>query len=269
MSTAAKSLELLQHFSMAQPELGLSKLCRLANRDKATTYRHLKVLEDAGFLEQSPLSKQYRLGPALLMLAQIREKTVPREAAAATSLVKLAKATGETAHVSVLSGTTLYPLASHQSSTHSTRVVIDLQTFPLHATASGICALAFGPSGLIGVANENLEAFTAKTATDPRSLDNEILNASNSGFGRSNGSLEDDVHSLAAPLFDQTGLFAGAVSVASVASRFTSELEIIIRTNLINASREISRNWGGAVPQSIETSWAKSSTSERELESAL
>ena len=53
---------------MAQPELGLSKLCRLANRDKATTYRHLKVLEDAGFLEQSPLSKQYRLGPALLIL---------------------------------------------------------------------------------------------------------------------------------------------------------------------------------------------------------
>jgi len=108
MSSTSKTLALLAYFSPAQPEIGLSQLCRQAGRDKATTYRHLQALEDAGFVEQNPATKHYRLGPALLQLAQIREETVPRKAGAETVLDGLVDTTGETAHVSVLSGTTVY-----------------------------------------------------------------------------------------------------------------------------------------------------------------
>lgn len=268
MSSAAKTLELLSYFSKARPEIGLSHLCRLAKRDKATTYRHLQALEGSGFIEQNSTTKQYRLGPALLQLAQTRESTVPRKAGVDAPLAALAEATGETSHVSVLSGLTLYPLVSCESPKHSTRAIIDIRTFALHATASGLCALAFGPAELMHVAQENMQVFTSNTAKTSQDLEHHIHATREAGFGRSNRSFEDEIHGISAPVFDQTGHFAGAVSVASVATRFTPELEQIIQQNLITASREITRNWGGHIPNFIEALWAKPLSSSYELETA-
>jgi len=268
MSSATKTLELLALFTPAHPEMGLSQLCRMVGRNKATTYRHLQDLEDAGFVEQNPVTKQYRLGPALLQLAQTREATVPRKAGAEAALLDLATTTGETSHVSVLSGTTVYALASCESPNHSTRAIIDVQTLPLHATASGLCTLAFGPPNLMEVALANMEVFTPSTAQTSMELDGVVHAVRDTGFGRGNCSYETEVYGLSAPIFDQTGLFAGSVAVACVATRFTPDLERSIQQNLVTASRTITRNWGGTVPTDIEASWAKTLTPSHALETA-
>lgn len=266
MSTVKKALDLLSLFSNTRPEIGLTQFCRLAKRDKATTFRYLQALESSGFVEQNPLTKHYRLGPAILQLAQTRETTVPRKSGATFALQQLADATGETTHVSVLSGTTVFPLTSCESPKHGTRVIIDIQTFPLHATASGICVLAFGPNDLINVAEDNLRSFTPTTVTNIDDLGLAIQEAKQTGFGKANGSFEEDVRSLAAPIFDPTGLIAGSVSVACVASRFTPALEHIIKTNLITASRQITHNWGGTVPASLEHAWEQTLSNSHTLE---
>lgn len=268
MSSASKTLKLLSYFSATRPEIGLSQLCRLAKRDKATTHRHLQALEETGFVEQNPLTKRYRLGPVVLHLAQIREQTVPRKLAAETALSALANATGETAHVSVLSGNTVYPLAHVESSAHSTRAIIDLQTFPLHATASGLCTLAFGPAALLDVAKANMPVFTPMTLGTTDDLAQCVQSIQQTGFARSNGGFESDVRGLATPIFDHTGQFAGAVSVASVATRFSADLQQRIQQNLMIASRDISRDWGGTLPEHIENLWANSLTHAKALETA-
>jgi len=257
LSSAAKTLELMAYFSTTRPEIGLSQLCKLAKRDKATTHRHLQALEKNGFVEKNPITKQYRLGPAVLQLAQTREATVPRKAGVQAPLFDLADATGETSHVTVLSGTTVYELMSCDSPKHGTRAIIDIQTFPLHATASGLCALAFGPEALIDVALNELQPFTRTTATTSEDLHAMVEAIRNTGFGRADRSFEDDVQGLSAPIFDQTGHFAGAVSVASVAARFTPDMERIIKTQLVITARQISNNWGGTIPAQIEAIWAK------------
>ena len=257
LSSAAKTLELLAYFSTTRPEIGLSQLCKLAKRDKATTYRHLQALEKTGIIEQNPITKRYRLGPAVLQLAQTREATVPRKAGVQAPLFGLADATGETSHVTVLSGTTVYELMSCDSPKHGTRAIIDIQTFPLHATASGLCALAFGPEALIDVALNKLQPFTRTTATTSEDLHTMVEAIRNTGFGRADRSFEDEVQGLSAPIFDQTGHFAGAISVASVAARFTPDLERIIKTQLVITARQISNNWGGTVPAQIKAIWAK------------
>lgn len=268
MSSASKALELLSLFSEAKPEIGLSEMCRLAKRDKATTYRHLQVLEKAGFIEQISASKNYRLGPALLQLGRMREATVPRKAGAEAALETLVEKTGETGHVSVLSGLTLFALMSCESSKHSTRAVIDVTTFPLHATASGICAVAFGPDDLFAAACDDFEAFTDFTPTNRQSLEALVTTARATGMGCSVGRFEKEINSLSAPIFDQTGQFAGAVSVASVASRFTPELEQTIKKELITASREITKSWGGAIPSIIENAWSSATPSHQELDTS-
>ncbi len=266
LSSTTKTLELLAYFSATRPEIGLSQFCKLAKRDKATTYRHLQALEVSGFVEQNPTTKQYRLGPAILQLAQMREATVPRKAGVQSPLFELANATGETAHVTVLSGTTVYEFASCDSPKHGTRAIIDIQTFPLHATASGLCALAFGPNALMEVALGDLQKFTDTTATSSQDLNVLVQSIRTTGFARANRSFEDEVHGLSAPIFDQTGHFAGAVSVASVAARFTPDLDRTIRNELMIAARQISKNWGGSVPAQINAIWVKNLTSANVLE---
>jgi len=268
MSSAAKTLALLSYFSADRPELGLSEFCKIAGRDKATTYRHLQVLEDTGFIEKNALTKQYRLGPAILNLAHMREITVPRQASAEMALRVLADKTGETAHVSVLSGETLYPLLARESPRHATRAIVDLETLPLHATASGACALAFGPATLTDVARRNLTKFTKHTPTNRKRLDAIIKEARETGFGHSHRGFQEDIESVAAPLFDQTDRFAGAVSVACVATRFSADAKRTIKKCLIQASSEISRNWGGTIPADIEALWSGPSDISRTLESA-
>jgi DNA-binding IclR family transcriptional regulator len=266
MSSTTKALELLSFFSEPQPEIGLSQMCRLAKRDKATTYRHLTALELSGFVEQNPTSKCYRLGPALLQLGRMREVTVPREAGVVAELNRLAQATGETAHVSVLSGNTVFALQARESPKHSTRAVIDITEFPLHATASGFCALAFGPKELFEIACTSFDRFTDDTPTTPDALLTLVDTARDVGFARSDGRFEPEIHSLSAPIFDQSGQFAGAVSVASVASRFTADLENTITFELAQASRDITKNWGGVIPKDIETAWARSFAKNIELD---
>lgn len=256
VSAVSKALGLLVQFTQARPEIGLTELCRLAKRDKTTTYRHLQNLEAAGFVEQNPLTRQYRLGPALVQLAQMRELTVPRKRGAEAPLRALAEETGETSHVSVLSGRTLYTLMSIESPRHSTRVVIDIPTMPFHATASGLCALAFGPPDLADVACRDLRGFTDRTPTSAEALGRAVAETRDTGFGRAIGSYETDVASLAVPVFDEAGLCAGAVAVASVATRFDAALERHVQEVLVQAGRRITRNWGGQVPDGIEAKWS-------------
>ena len=234
--------------------------------DKATTYRYLQSLEAVGFVEQNPITRQYRLGPAVMHLAHIRELTVPRSEAARPVLAALAESTGETAHATVLSGTTLYGLCACESPRHGIRAVIDISVFPLHATASGLCALAFGRAELMEAALVNLEGFTDTTPTSEAELTSLVEAARETGFARASRSYEAEILGLAAPVFDQTGELAGAVAVASVASRLTTDLEQRIVSELVEAARDISRNWGGTIPQSIETAWATSVASRQTWE---
>lgn len=257
MSSAARTLELLSYFTTARPQISLSVMSKLARRDKATTLRHLRVLEEAGLLEQDALTKQFRLGPVVLSLAKTRETTFPRKAAAEAPLNTLADATGETCHVSVLSGETVYVLTDCESPAHSIRAIVDTQTLPLHATASGLCALSFGPPGLAEVAAANMDVYTDKTIRSRSALDAAVVAVRKTGFARSNQSFEAGIHGIAAPIFAELGQYAGAVSVASVATRYGPELERRILNGLVIASREITRAWGGSIPPEVEAAWTR------------
>ncbi|MFS4581459.1 IclR family transcriptional regulator C-terminal domain-containing protein [Phaeobacter sp. C3_T13_0] len=183
---------------------------------------------------------------------------MPRKAGTRLPLRQLADITGETAYVSVLFGTTLDALTSCESSRHGMRAIIDITTFPLHATASGLCALAFGPDELFASAATQLNKFTSNTAASPEALTELVGTARTTGFVCSDCSFEAEIYSLSAPLYDQACLFVGTVIIASVATRITPDQEQLIKTQLVSACREITRNWGGHIPHHIEAAWEAS-----------
>lgn len=256
MSTVSKAIDLLSWFSAERAEIGLAEFQRLTGRDKATTYRYLTALETSALLEQDPITRAYRMGPAVLRLAHIREVTVPRRAGVRMVLPALAEATGETAHASILQGSTLITLADHSSGKHSARVVLDNAVLPLHATASGLAVLAFTESAVRNKHLKNLVRYTDFTPTTRKELEAAFAVVYDTGFGISDQGFEEGVYGISAPLFDSSNQVAGAVAVASVSARVTDDLISVIKRELVDAARKITRSWGGNVPEQLDAVWS-------------
>lgn len=257
MGTTTKALSLLNHFTVRAPALGLSDLARQSGFDKATTYRLLGELTHAGLTEQDPNSKLFRLGPALIRYANLREQTLPVRRAAAQHLARLAEAVQETAHVSELQGHVLSPVASHISTFHSTRVHIDsAELLPLYATASGCAVLAFGDTTLVNeILAHPMPRITPHTQVKPEQLRAKIQIARTTGFGDSENEFETGVSSIAAPLFSAQGRCTGALALACPLHRMTHELRNLAKRELITSATAITQAWGGTIPPALNEIW--------------
>ena len=185
MSSVSKALTLLSHFSTARPEIGLSQMCRIAGRDKATVHRHLVELEANGFLEQHPVTRAYRLGPAILRLNAVREAAIPFRAVVRPIVTQLAEAVGELSHASLLQGEVLSPVFHHDPMAHGTQVHFDeAELLPLHATSSGLAVLAFADRSLLErLLAGKLTGYTPNTPTDPALLRHAVSAESSTSSG--------------------------------------------------------------------------------------
>jgi len=68
---------LLDFFSRARPQVGLSDMARLSGMNKATVHRLLNELTARESVKQTGTGREYQLGPAFLRLAALRENAVP------------------------------------------------------------------------------------------------------------------------------------------------------------------------------------------------
>lgn len=239
MGTVGKALDLLDLFTRAQPQLGLSQLARASGVNKATCHRLMTELESRGLVEQTGPAREYRLGPAVLRLASLREAAVPMREAAMPVLRRLAETTGETAHLSHLVAGRLQTLAFAYSSRPGVKVMMeDADFLPFHATASGAAVLAHltDPDPLIAA------------APDPDALRARIAECRDKGWAETVSTFEKDVHSLAVPLFDASGICIGALAIAAAAPRMTPDLHATITGELTRAGAEITGLWGGQIP---------------------
>ncbi|NBR88557.1 MAG: IclR family transcriptional regulator [Rhodobacteraceae bacterium] len=250
MGTVTKALTLLDHFTLARPLIGLSEMARLAGVNKATAFRLLTELQNAGFVEQAGSAREYRLGPAVLRLASLREATVPMREAASTVLRTLADTTGETAHMSLLQGGRLVTTVHALSSRHGTRVTMDdASVLTFHGTGSGLAVLAFLPEPEIkAILSAPLKPHTQETVTDPKRIREQIAEVRRSGIAESVGGFEKDVHSHAAPIFDAEERVMGAIAIAAPVARMTPELRSEIRAALAKGAQELINRLGGHVP---------------------
>lgn len=239
MGTVGKALDLLDLFTRVQPQLGLSQLSRASGLNKATCHRLLTELESRGLLEQTGPAREYRLGPAVLRLAVLREAAVPTREAAMPVLRRLAESTGETAHLSHLVAGRLQTLAFDYAARTGVRVMMeDADFLPFHATASGAAILAHHPDP---------EPLIA-AAPDADALRARIAAARAKGYAEALSTFEKDVHSFAVPLFDATGACTGALAVAAAAPRMTPALHATITAALTAAGAEITQLRGGQPP---------------------
>ena len=249
-STVVKALLLLEHFSEDEPELGLSELARRSGVDKAAVHRMLGAMAETGMVEQQADSRLYRLGAGVLRLARVRETAFPMSSIVQPILDTLSAETGETAHASLISGRALANIATCESK-KSNRVSLNAgEVLPYHSTASGLAVLAFGTEALLKrVLSSSLEARTRFTVTEASQLRARVEAVQRLGFSESDQTNEEDVHGIAAPIFDRTGGACGAVSVSTPSHRMTDEKRQLTIGAVVCAAYAITEGFGGKRPR--------------------
>ena len=257
MGTITKALNLLDHFSQQRPEIRLSEFQQLVARDKATLYRHLTELSDNGYLEQNTDNKSYRLGPAIIRLANIRESTFPARKVIFPIVEQLSSELGELIHANMLQGNALSPLCYSDQTRAGLRVSFDeAQLLPLHATASGYSVLSYGDQALIKtICQSGLQQFTSQTVTDPEALSAICKKTRKRGYSQSDGIMETGVVSFAVPLFNKQQMAIGAMSAAIPSSRAKTENKKHIIAALIKHAPVASERLGGVVPKKVLSLW--------------
>ena len=268
MGTTAKALALLDLFTIARPSAGLSELARHARVNKATCHRLLNELAEMGLVEQSGPAREYRIGPAVMRLAALREMTVPTRAAAVPVLERLAAATGETAHMSLLMAGRLTTLAFAYGQAHGVRVMMEgADVLPFHATSSGCAVLAFmTPRDRAAILDRPLPRLAPDTPVDPQDLRARIAVAAAQGWAATADTFEVDVASVAVPLFAADGAVTGALAVAAPGARMTSAARAAILPQAMAAARDVMGSWGGHLPPLVDAMWQRATLSERAAE---
>jgi IclR family transcriptional regulator, acetate operon repressor len=249
-STVTKALTLLEHFSEDEPELGLSELARRSGMDKAAVHRMLGAMSDSGLVEQQGDSRLYRLGAGVLRLARVRETAFPIQSVITPIIEALSAETGETAHASLISGRALANVATVHSR-KSSRVSIQAgEVLPYHSTASGLATLAFADDRMVErILSLPRAAKTRFTPTDESDLRSRVETVRLAGYSESDQTNEEDVHGLAAPVFDRQTKACGAVSVSTPSHRMTEAQRRLSIFAVLRAAGEITAGLGGHRPK--------------------
>lgn len=257
MGTITKALKLLEHFTSDRGEIGLASFVRLSGADKATVRRHLVELQENGFLEQHPETRTYRLGPAILRLASVREQHVPIRAAIMPVVDRMAESLGELVHASLLQGNEMSPIYHSDPTTHGLRVIFDqAEMLPMHATASGLAMLAFGPQGLLDeVLSNPLSSYAPNTVIARSDLLHLVHRYRAQGYSQSEAFFARDIYSFGMPFFGSEGAAIGTLAVPVPQSRLKDELRNRILIELRRGCETITRSCAGKVPGTITAIW--------------
>jgi DNA-binding IclR family transcriptional regulator len=213
--TVDLSLRLLERLASSREPIGVSELAREFAASKATVYRHLKALLRHGFVHQESTTMRYGAGIKLLILGERLRERFDILAVAREDMGRLREETGQPATLSALVENQVVVLEVQQG-----HAIVNFGTQPgtvldLHVSAHGNVALAFGPESLIEYCLARpLKAWTPQTICSPAALRRTVAQVKARGWATAPNRVLQGVNGLAAPLFNHTGNYLGALAIA-------------------------------------------------------
>jgi len=243
--TVDLSLRLLEFLARSAEPVGVSELARQFEASKATLYRHLQSLAHHGFVRQDAATMRYAAGIKLFILGErLRERFDVLPIARS----EMARLRDETAHAATL--TTLVDDQVVVLDLIQGPSIVNLGTqpgtvLPLHASAHGKVALAFGPEDLLRrCLSRPMKPLTPQTICTRTALERAVAQVKSRGWATAPNQVLEGINGLAAPIFNHAGTFAGGISIAGTVQTvpglpYAEQIKAVTR-----AAAQISRNLG-------------------------
>lgn len=242
-----RGLLILEAFRRDTPELGVRELGRALGLNKTIVHRLVRTLADRGFLEQSPVSGKYRIGPRAFEVGQIYVTATALHEAVLPELRAIAHEHRLNAALAVLHGRDVIHLLTLQSSEAVVLRTLPGSRAPAHATAVGKVLLAAEPEGrleeLLGA--RPLPRFTPATIVDVEELKAQLREVRRNGYAIADEENYASVFAVGAPVRDGIGQVVAAISGACPRYALTDDrIPSIVRVVVESAAR-VSRSLGG------------------------
>lgn len=245
VQSVSRAVRLLELVAEHPGELGVTELGRRLGVHKATAFRLLATLAEAGLVEQDPDTDKYRPGFGVVRLAAAAVGSLDLVRQARPILQRLAEATKETVNLAVLDGDQVVNVDQVEASHAVVHVNWVGRRTPLHCTSNGKILLAHLPEAeqerLLATP---LERRTPKTIVDPGRLRSQLGQARLRGYAYTVEELEVGLNAVAAPIRDADGAVVAAVSVAGPAYRVTRSRTSHLAREVVLAAADISRRMG-------------------------
>lgn len=235
-----RALRLLRMFRTA-PQVRLSEAREALGVGQSTAHRLLAMLVYHEFVDQDPVSRAYRAGPALVEIGLSVVRQMDVRSVARPVLESLAAATGETVHLGVLEDGQVRFVDVVESEL-ALRVTGRVgRVLPAHATSLGKAMLAqLTDEQVLGLyPKETLAPVTAKTMTRRSVLLDELNRVRRRGYAENTGESEDGVSSVGAAIVYSAGRQVAGLSVAAPASRMTKQKQRRYAELLIEACNKV------------------------------
>lgn len=213
------AFSLLEHLK-AVDGATLSALAGEFDLAKSTIHRHLKTLEQRGYVVEE--RDVYHPSLRFVDLGEYARTRRPEYEEAGRKVEKLVELTGEQAGFAVEEHERAV-LVHRGIGENAVRADSHLgKRFPLHATAGGKAVLASLPADRVDriVEARGLEAYTQNTTTDPTVLREELDRIRAEGIAFNQAEFIEGLHALAVPVRSADDELLGALTVSGPGHRF-------------------------------------------------
>jgi IclR family KDG regulon transcriptional repressor len=221
VKSLSKALNVLECFSVEQPELGITELCGKLGLFKSNVHNIVSTFEQHGFLTKNPVNNKYRLGLNILKLSNIISSTLHERDFVFRHIKQIAQETNEIVYYGIMHNFNVLYLdyASTASSLIETsRMGV---TAPMYCTATGKAMMAFLPQkDLDEICKDELHKFTDKTITDKEFMLVELERIRQRGYSVDNMEHEYGIKGVGIPILDKKGYPFAALSVSGPSLRF-------------------------------------------------
>ncbi len=242
-----RAAALLLALGESAAEAGVTELARRLGLHKSTASRLLATLQRRGLVEQDEETGKYRLGLAVIRLAERAEQTLDLRGIAMPELERLARATRETVSLGVVQGDAYLTLAQADGPNMVACPDWTGRTTPLHCVASGKVVLAtMAERDVLRIARPGLAARTERTITRLEKLMEELARVRRRGYATAFGEWIEGTNGIAVPVADARGRVAASIAVWGPAYRVTPARIAEIVTLARATSAAITARLGGA-----------------------
>ncbi|MCC7346417.1 MAG: IclR family transcriptional regulator [Variibacter sp.] len=254
LSPAARSqalrrgLDVLCLFTDARRAWGVSELAGHLGEHKSIIHRTLKTLEDVGFLQQDPVSRQYSLGFTAYQLGVLAARQFGFTGEIRAKIQRLSETIAATVYVVVRDGD-----ANRIVDTFETSALIRFHSpvgtrIPWSRGASSRVLLAYAkPDEVQGmIARLGLVRHARRTIVDPAAFMAELEQTRKRGYAISDNEGFDGILGLAAPIFAPSGALLAALQSSMPAGGLSERRRGEIARAITATAKEVTALLQGA-----------------------
>lgn len=236
-----KGLLVLETLARSSKPRGITDLASELGYTKSNVHRILATFQARGFVRHMPSHSTYELTLKIWELGSLVVRRMDLVAMARPAMERLAQATGETVHLSVLDDTDVVYVdkieSKHQIRAHTS---VGMRA-PAFAMATGKAMLAHKPDPFLERFRPLFKRYTDTTRTTLKELQADIAQIRQQGYAIvPHGEWREGIAACAAAIIGQADEVVGAIGISGPDSRLKRRELKQFSENVVEAARSIS-----------------------------